>query len=85
MEIRLFDFWVRAGCNPAAPNNALSAPRKMLFKLLDTDAARITFDGQTRSKEYLAHVYRITTQVLEVEEKLIEVVKTNCDLPWLAG
>ena len=69
--------------------------RKMLFKPLDMDAARITFDGQTCSnvvfekrmvnaKEYLANVYRTTPQALSIEEELIEVIKTNCDLPGFA-
>jgi hypothetical protein len=69
--------------------------RKMLFKPLDMDAARITFDGQTCSnvvfekrmvnaKEYLANVYRTTPQALGIEEELIEVIKTNCDLPGFA-
>jgi len=69
--------------------------RKLLFKPLDIDADKITFDGKTcgdvvfekrmvNAKEYLANVYRTTPQALDIEEKLIEVVKTNCDLPGFA-
>ena len=69
--------------------------RKMLFKPLDMDATKITFDGQTCSnvvfdrrmvnaKEYLVNVYRTTPQALGIEEELIEVAKTNCNLPGFA-
>ncbi len=69
--------------------------RKLLFKPLDMDATKITFDGQTcrdvifrkemvEAKEYLANVYRTTAQALGIQEKRIEVVKTNCNLPGFA-
>ena len=66
--------------------------RKLLFKPLDIDAAKITFDGKTccnvifqreevKAKEYLDHAYRTTPRALGIEEERVEVVKTNCDLP----
>ena len=69
--------------------------RKLLFKPLDIDATKITFDGQTchdvifeketvKAKEYLANAYRTTPQALDIKEELIEVVKTNCRLPGFA-
>ncbi len=69
--------------------------RKLLFKPLDMDATKITFDGETcrdvifqkemvETKEYLANAYRTTAQTLGIEEKRIEVVKTNCNLPGFA-
>jgi len=69
--------------------------RKLLFKPLDMDATKITFDGQTchdvifekktvTAKEYFANVYRTTPQALDIKEELIEVVKTNCNLPGFA-
>ena len=69
--------------------------RKLLFRPLDIDGSRITFDGQTchdvvfekkmvNAKEYLASVYRTTPQALDIKEERIEVVKTNCSLPGFA-
>jgi hypothetical protein len=69
--------------------------RKLLFKPLDIDANKITFDGQTcrdvifekekvNAKEYLDHVYHTTPRALGIEEEVVEVVKTNCDLPGFA-
>jgi hypothetical protein len=69
--------------------------RKLLFKPLDIDATKITFDGQTchdvifekgtvNAKEHLANVYSTTPQALDIREELIEVVKTNCSLPGFA-
>jgi hypothetical protein len=69
--------------------------RKLLFKPLDIDADKITFDGRTcrnvvfekrmvNAKEYLGNVYRTTPQALDIEEELIEVLKTNCNLPGFA-
>jgi len=69
--------------------------RKLLFKPLDIDVDKITFDGQTcrdvvfekrmvNAKEYLANVCRTTPQALGIEEEIVEVVKTNCDLPGFA-
>lgn len=66
--------------------------RKLLFKPLDVDASTITFDGKTcrdviferekvNAKEYLDHVYRTTPRALGIQEEVVEVVKTNCDLP----
>lgn len=66
--------------------------RKLLFKPLDIDVNSITFDGKTcrditfkkeqvKAKEYLAHTYNTTPQVLGIEVETIEVIKTNCDLP----
>jgi len=69
--------------------------RKLLFKPLDIDANKITFDGRTcrdvifekekvNAKEYLDHVYHTTPRALNVEEEVVEVIKTNCDLPGFA-
>jgi hypothetical protein len=69
--------------------------RKLLFKPLDIDADKITFDAQTchdvifekrmvNTKEYLDHTYRTTPRSLGIEEELVEVVKTNCNLPGFA-
>ena len=69
--------------------------RKLLFKPLDIDATKITFDGQTchdviferkivNAKEYLANFYRTAPQALKIDEEFIEVVKTNCYLPGFA-
>jgi hypothetical protein len=69
--------------------------RKLLFKPLDIDATKITFDGMTchdvifdkkivNAKEYLANAYRTRPQALDITEERIEVVKTNCNLPGFA-
>ncbi len=69
--------------------------RKLLFKPLDIDATKITFDGHTchyvifekrtvNAKEHLAHMYRTTPQALDIKEELIEVIKTTCHLPGFA-
>ena len=69
--------------------------RKLLFKPLDIDANKITFDGQmchdvifkrekVNAKEYLDHAYHTTPRALSIEEEVVEVVKTNCDLPGFA-
>jgi|GEM_PF-2513985 len=69
--------------------------RKLLFKPLDIDATKITFDGQTchdvifekkvvNAKEYLSNVYRTAPQALKIDEEFMEVVKTNCTLPGFA-
>jgi hypothetical protein len=69
--------------------------RKLLFKPLDIDATTITFDGQTcrdvifkkemvNAKEYLGHAYHTTPSALNIEEEVVEVVQTNCDLPGFA-
>ncbi len=69
--------------------------RKLLFKPLDMDATRITFDGKTcrdvifkkekiNAKEYLDHIYHTTPQGLGIEEETVGIVKTNCDLPGFA-
>jgi hypothetical protein len=69
--------------------------RKLLFKPLDIDADKITFDGQTcrdvifekrmvNAKEYLDQVYHTTPQALGIEQERVEVVKTNCNLPGFA-
>lgn len=66
--------------------------RRLLFKPLDMDATRITFDGQTcqavifkresvNTKRYLRRVYHTTPQALGINEETVEVVKTNCTLP----
>jgi hypothetical protein len=66
--------------------------RELLFKPLDIDANKITFDGKTcrdiiskkemvNAKEYLDRVYHTTPQALSIEDEEVEVVKTNCDLP----
>ena len=69
--------------------------RKLLFKPLDIDATTITFDGKTcrdvvfkketvNTKEYLNRVYQTTPEILGIQEEVVEVVKTNCDLPGFA-
>lgn len=69
--------------------------RTMLFKPLDITATAITFDGKTcrdvifkketlNAKEYLASVFHTTPQTLGIAEEVVEVVKTNCDLPGFA-
>jgi hypothetical protein len=69
--------------------------RKMLFKPLDIDATKITFDDKTcrsvifkqekvNAKEYLDRVYHTTPQTLGIEDEIVEVVKTNCDLRGFA-
>ena len=69
--------------------------RRLLFKPLDIDANKITFDGQTcrdvifkkekvNVKEYLDHVYHTTPRTLGIKDEVVEVVKTNCDLPGFA-
>jgi hypothetical protein len=66
--------------------------RTLLFKPLDIDATTITFDGKTcrnvifqketvKVKEYLDHVFHTTPQALGIEGEVVEVIKTNCDLP----
>ncbi len=66
--------------------------RTFLFKPLNMDATNITFAGQichnvsferemVDSKEYLSRVYHTTPQVLGIGEEVVEVIKTNCDLP----
>jgi hypothetical protein len=69
--------------------------RKLLFKPLDIDTTKITFDGQTchdviferemvNVKEYLDRVYHTTPRALDIEGEVMEVVKTNCQLPGFA-
>jgi hypothetical protein len=69
--------------------------RRLLFKPLDMDATRITFDGQTcqdvtfeketvKVKEYLERVYHTTPRSLGIEGEAMEVIKTNCRLPGFA-
>ena len=69
--------------------------RKLLFKPLDVDANKITFDGQTcrdviferemtTAKSYLDHAYHTTPQALGIESEVVEVVKTNCALSGFA-
>jgi hypothetical protein len=69
--------------------------RKLLFKPLDIDANKIAFDGKTcrdvifekekaNAKEYLHRVYHTTPGALGIEDEVVEVVKTNCDLPGFA-
>jgi hypothetical protein len=66
--------------------------RNLLFKPLDIDANSITFDGKmcrdiifkketVKAKEYLDQVFHTTPQALGIEEEVVELVKTNCDLP----
>jgi hypothetical protein len=66
--------------------------RTLLFKPLDIDVTTITFDGKTcrdvifkketvKAKEYLDHLFHTTPQALGIEEEVVELVKTNCDLP----
>lgn len=66
--------------------------RAMLFKPLDITATTITFDGKTcqdvtfqkevlKTKEYLASAFLATPQELGIADDVVEVVKTNCDLP----
>ena len=69
--------------------------RKLLFKPLDMDTTKITFDGQTchdviferetiNVKEYLDRVYHTTPGALDIEGEVMEVIKTNCHLPGFA-
>jgi hypothetical protein len=69
--------------------------RKLLFKPLEIDSSKITFDGRTchdvmfekemvSVKEYLDRVYQMTPQSLGIEGDEVEVVKTNCTLPGFA-
>ena len=69
--------------------------RRLLFKPLDIEGTKITFDGRmcrdvifekgmVNAKEYLARVYRTTSRALGIDEEVVEVVKTNCDLPGFA-
>ncbi len=64
---------------------------KFLFKPLDIDDNRITFDGRTCSniafkkkivstKKYLSQTYRLTPQDIGIEDKFVEVIRTNCSL-----
>ncbi len=64
----------------------------MLFKPLDIDDNKITFDGKTclnvsfvkkemSAGDYFRKSYRTTPQNLGIEEEEIQVIKTNCDLP----
>jgi hypothetical protein len=76
-------------------NNALwgeKEARTMLFKPLDITATAIIFDGKTchdvilknekvKAKEYLAQTYNTTPPALGIQDEIVEVVKTNCDLP----
>lgn len=68
--------------------------RKMLFKPLDidTEKARITFDGRTcrnvifdkktvNAGEYFERVYQSASRTAGIDDETIEVVKTDCDLP----
>ena len=65
---------------------------KLLFKPLDIDVDYITFDGQTcrnvtfnketvRAKEYLDAFFHTTPEALNIEEDVVEVIKTDCGLP----
>jgi hypothetical protein len=69
--------------------------RTLLFKPLDIDATTITFNGKTcgdvifekemvNAREYLDHVYHTTPQAIGIEQEVMEVVKTNCNLPGFA-
>ena len=69
--------------------------RNLLFKPLDIDTDKITFDGQTcrnvvfeermvNAKDYLHQVFQTTPQALGVEQESLEVVKTNCNLAGFA-
>jgi hypothetical protein len=66
--------------------------RTLLFKPLDIDATTITFDGKTcrdvtfkkepvQATEYLDRVFHTTPQTLGIEEEIVELVATNCNLP----
>jgi hypothetical protein len=66
--------------------------QKLLFKPLDIDATTITFAGKTcrdvtfkketvKAKEYLDQVFHTTPQALGIEDEVVDLVKTNCDLP----
>jgi hypothetical protein len=69
--------------------------RAMLFKPLDITATTITFDGKTcrgvifkketlKAKEYLDSAFHTDPQTLGIAEEVVEVMKTNCDLPGFA-
>jgi hypothetical protein len=66
--------------------------RTLLFKPLDIDATSITFDGKTcrdvsfkkemvTVREHVDHVFHTTPQALGIDEQVVELIKTNCDLP----
>lgn len=66
--------------------------RAMLFKPLDIDETKITFNGKTclnvsfenkrmSAGDYLYQSYHTSPQELGMEEEEIEVIKTNCNLP----
>jgi hypothetical protein len=68
---------------------------RLLFKPLDIEGTKITFDGRAcqdvifgketvNAKEYLDRVYRTTPRAIGIDEEVVEVVKTNCDLPGFA-
>lgn len=65
---------------------------KLLFKPLDITATTITFDGKkcndvmfnkemVNAKEYLDRTFQTSPQALDIENTVVELVKTNCDLP----
>ncbi|MCX7914197.1 MAG: hypothetical protein N2511_06390 [Thermodesulfovibrionales bacterium] len=69
--------------------------RKMLFKPLDLGETYITFNGRTcsnvffkrdivKTQEYIKSTYNIMPQALNIYDEIIEVIKTNCELPGFA-
>jgi hypothetical protein len=69
--------------------------RRMLFKPLDIGDTYITFDGKTcrnvifkretvKIEEYLHHTYNIMPQVLNIDDGVVDVIRTNCELPGFA-
>lgn len=79
-------------------NNAVwgdEEARKLLFKTLDIEEAKITFDGRIcrdiifkkemiNAKKYLDRVYSTTPLTLGIDNETVEVIKSNCELPGFA-
>jgi len=66
--------------------------KAFLFKPLDITRSEIIFDGracrgvrfrreEVPAADYLGTAWRVTPQELGIEDREVQVVKTNCDLP----
>jgi len=77
------------GKNPAWGEREAKA---FLFKPLDMNETGIIFNDQVckgvtfqkeivNTTEYLAEVWQITPQTLDIDEQKMQVIKTNCDIP----
>jgi hypothetical protein len=69
--------------------------RKLLFKPLDMDANSIAFDDKScrdvifnketvKTKEYLDNSFHMSPHLLGIKDEVVEVIKTNCNLPGFA-